>query len=103
LPPSKCPAWKASIYKEANDLSEQIKSQQETVWSLQLRVKGPEQKIDLARQHLAEAQTEVRFRLDTSGVMSHPMLSEVFHLTDQIVSEDEPLKSYLDEPRLPTN
>jgi hypothetical protein len=58
--------------------------------------------IDSVRSPWKDAQMIGR-TLDRAEPMSHPMLSEVFHLTDHIVGEDEPLKSYLDKPRLPTN
>jgi len=34
--------------------------------------------------------------LDRSEALKHPLLADVFHITDHIVNEDAPLKAHLD-------
>jgi len=36
--------------------------------------------------------------LDREEALKHPMIAEVFHITDHMVVEDIPLKAYLDAP-----
>lgn len=39
--------------------------------------------------------------LDRAEALAHPMLSEVFHITDHMCSDDEPLKAHLDAQSAP--
>jgi hypothetical protein len=36
--------------------------------------------------------------LDREPALVHPLIDEVFHVTDHAVLEDQPIKSYLDAP-----
>jgi len=36
--------------------------------------------------------------LDRGAALAHPLIREVFHITDHAVLEDGPLKAYLDAP-----
>jgi hypothetical protein len=36
--------------------------------------------------------------LDREPALAHPLIDEVFHITDHAVLEDQPLKAYLDAP-----
>ncbi|MFO0984520.1 MAG: hypothetical protein U1E76_22810 [Planctomycetota bacterium] len=51
--------------------------------------------VDAARSPWSSAKVIGR-TLDRSEALEHPLLPEVFHITDHMVVEDEPLKAYLD-------
>jgi hypothetical protein len=36
--------------------------------------------------------------LDRETALAHPLIDDVFHITDHAVLEDQPLKAYLDAP-----
>jgi hypothetical protein len=38
--------------------------------------------------------------LDRDAALAHPLIHEVFHITDHAVVEDQPLKAYLDAPAI---
>jgi hypothetical protein len=73
---------------------------QRTAFALELRA-GPDnyevQVCDAASSPWSDA-TLLGPMLDREPALAHPLIDEVFHITDHAVLEDRPLKSYLDQP-----
>ena len=78
---------------------EEANPEQRVAFALQLRSTSSEYEVevlDSAQSPWHEA-TIIGRTLDRAEAMKHPLLSEVFHITDHMVTEDKPLKTYLDE------
>jgi len=72
--------------------------EQRVAFALQLR-SAPSQfeveVLDSAQSPWREAKV-IGHTLDRAEALKHPLLPEVFHITDHMVVEDKPLKAYLD-------
>ena len=71
--------------------------EQRVAFALELRASESQYEvavIDADRSPWREAKVIGR-TLNRSEALKHPLLPEVFHITDHMVLEDEPLKSYL--------
>lgn len=73
-------------------------SNQRTSFALELRA-GPENYEVHVCDAAASPWRDVELlgpMLDRASALAHPLIDEVFHITDHAVLEDQPLKAYLD-------
>ena len=77
---------------------EGVNPEQRVAFALQLRSAPSEYEVEVLDSALSpwrEAKIIGR-TLNRAEALKHPLLPEVFHITDHVVVEDKPLKAYLD-------
>jgi len=73
---------------------------QRTAFAIELR-SGPENYEVMVRDASASPWNGIELlgpMLDREVALAHPLIAEVFDITDHAVLEDQPLKAYLDSP-----